>query len=128
MIILDTHAWLWWINESTKLSDAALTVIEQTDSIGISAISCWEVSMLVGKSRIGLSMDVEIWLDLALQRPKVRLLPITPQIAVLSTRLPGDFHGDPADRLIGATARAEGMTLVTRDEPMRKSPLLKTVW
>ena len=58
MIILDTHAWLWWTNESTELADPARVAIEQADVIGISAMSCWEVAMLVGKSRIGLSMDL----------------------------------------------------------------------
>jgi PIN domain nuclease of toxin-antitoxin system len=63
MIILDTHAWLWWANESKNLSTIADKAIQETDMIGIPAISCWEVAMLVSKSRIGLSMDVEIWLD-----------------------------------------------------------------
>ena len=128
MIILDTHAWLWWINESTELPASALAVIEQADSIGISAMSCWEVAMLVGKSRIGLSMDVEIWLELALQRPKVRLLPITPQIAVLSTRLPGDFHGDPADRLIVATSLAHKSTLISKDRKIQEWGYLQVIW
>ena len=67
MIILDNHAWIWWMNESNKLSVNALEAINSADLIGIPAISCWEIAMLVEKSRIGLSMDVQIWLDLALQ-------------------------------------------------------------
>jgi PIN domain nuclease of toxin-antitoxin system len=104
MIVLDTHTWLWWTNESMNLSGRADEAIKQADLIGIPVISCWEISMLVAKSRIELSMDVEVWIDLALQHPKVKLLPLTPAIAVLSTRLPGDFHGDPADRFIVATS------------------------
>lgn len=72
--------------------------IQDADSLGIPAISCWEIAMLVEKGRLKLSMDVQIWIDLALRSPKILLLPLTPEIAVLSTRLPGSFHGDPADR------------------------------
>jgi len=86
------------MNESNKLSVNALEAINSADLIGIPAISCWEIAMLVEKSRIGLSMDVQIWLDLALQHQNVQLLPLTPEIAVLSTRLPRGFHGDPSDR------------------------------
>lgn len=66
--------------------------------IGIPAISCWELAMLVAKNKIGLSMDVQIWMSLAFQHPKAQLLTLSPEIAVLSTRLPGEFPGDPADK------------------------------
>ncbi len=65
MIILDTHAWIWWLNETDKLSHHALNAIEQADEIGVPAICCWELAMLVSKQRIGLSMDVLVWIDLA---------------------------------------------------------------
>jgi PIN domain nuclease of toxin-antitoxin system len=104
MIILDTHAWIWWLTESSSLSSKATDAINNTDLIGIASISCWELAMLVSKNRIKLSMDVQIWIDLALQHPKIQLLPLTSEIAVLSTRLPGAFHGDPADRLIVASS------------------------
>ena len=74
MIILDTHVWIWWVNESNRLPEMTRLFIEQADSVGIPAISCWEVAMLVAKDRIGLTMDVAIWIDLALQRPKLKLL------------------------------------------------------
>jgi len=67
MIILDTHAWLWWVNESDKLAPHAGEIIQGADQIGICAISCWEVAMLIAKDRLGLSMDVQVWIDLALQ-------------------------------------------------------------
>ena len=67
MIILDTHVWPWWMNESNKLSVNALEAINSADLIGIPAISCWEIAMLVEKSRIDLSMDMGICLDLTLQ-------------------------------------------------------------
>jgi len=128
MIILDTHTWLWWTNESTNLSSKADEAIQQTDLIGIPAIACWEVAMLVAKSRIGLSMDVEIWLDLAFQRPKVKLLPLTPAISVLSTRLPGDFHGDPADRLIVATTVIHQASLISKDRKIQIWGYVEVIW
>ncbi|MEE6161748.1 type II toxin-antitoxin system VapC family toxin [Cylindrospermopsis raciborskii DSH] len=92
------------MTESKNLSVQATEAINKADIIGIAAISCWELAMLVAKNRIGLSMDVQIWINLALQHPKIQLLALTPEIAVLSTRLPGNFHGDPADRLIVASS------------------------
>lgn len=116
MIVLDTHAWIGWVNESNAFPASALRAIESADAIGIPAICCWELAMLVEKARIGLSMDVEVWINLALQRPKVELLPLTAEIAVLSTRLPGHFHGDPADRLIVASSLSSNAQLLTKDE------------
>ena len=128
MIILDTHAWIWWTNESKPLPKATRLLIEQSERIGIPAICCWEVAMLVAKERIGLNMDVEVWIDLALQRPSVELLPLTPEIAVLSTRLPGAFHGDPADRLIVANSLAHNAPLITRDEKITDWGFVPVVW
>ena len=84
--------------------------------------------MLVSKQRIGLSMDVEIWIDLALQRPNVELLPLTPEIAVLSTRLPGNFHGDPADRIIVASSLSNNATLITKDEKITDWGFVPVFW
>ena len=128
MIILDTHAWIWWTNESTNLSTTAMDAIDESNIIGIAAISCWEVAMLVSKGRIGFSMDVQIWIDLALQRPKVKLLPLTPEIAVLSTRLPGQFHGDPADRLIAASSLVHKAPLVSKDEKIQQWAYMNVIW
>ena len=103
MIMLDTHAWIWWNNESPELPKSVIENIEKSDSIGVSVISCWEVAMLVAKKRIGFTMDIQDWINLALERPKIQLVPIDAKIAVLATRLPGALHGDPVDRLIAAT-------------------------
>ena len=86
-----------------KLSQIALQAIQKASSIGIPSICCWELAMLVSKQRLGLSIDVEIWVDMALQREKVKLLPLSPEISILSTRLANNFHGDPADRLVVAS-------------------------
>ena len=128
VIVLDTHAWLWWMNESNKLSVNALEAINSADLIGIPAINCWEIAMLVEKSRIGLSIDVQIWLDLALQHQNVQLLPLTPEIAVRSTRLPKEFHGDPSDRLIVASSLVHKAPLVSKDEKIQQCSYLQVIW
>ncbi len=128
MIVLDTQTWIWWMTESSALPAAARRRIDEADRIAVPAICCWELAMLVAKQRIGLSMDVEVWIDLALQRPKVELLPLTPAIAVLSTRLPGDFHGDPADRLIVASSLSSSAPLVTRDQKITDWGFVRVYW
>lgn len=116
------------MTESSALPAAARRRIDEADRIAVPAICCWELAMLVAKQRIGLSMDVEVWIDLALQRPKVELLPLTPAIAVLSTRLPGDFHGDPADRLIVASSLSSSAPLVTRDQKITDWGFVRVYW
>ncbi|MBE9195555.1 MULTISPECIES: type II toxin-antitoxin system VapC family toxin [Synechocystis] len=128
MIVLDTHAWFWWLAESPEISRTALDFIQSSDVVGIPAISCWELAMLVSKERIQLSMDVQVWMDLAFQHPKVTLLPLTSEIAVLSTRLPGEFHGDPADRLIVATCLVNKSYLVTKDKKITSWNYLPVIW
>lgn len=128
MIILDTHAWIWWITESENLSVQATEAINKADIIGIAAISCWELAMLVAKNRIGLSMDVQIWINIALQHPKTQLLALTPEIAVLSTRLPGNFHGDPADRLIVASSLVHKAQLISKDDKIKQWGYAQVIW
>lgn len=128
MIILDTHAWLWWVNESDKLAPHAQDVIQGVEQIGVCAISCWEVAMLVAKGRLGLSVDVDVWIELALQRRKVTLLPLTPKIAVLATRLPGGFHGDPADRLIVVSCLVNQAALISKDQKIQDWSYLEVIW
>ena len=119
LILLDTHTWIWLINGDEQLkSSEALPLIEQAaqlSNVKVSAISVWEVSMLEGKGRISFSMDCLDWVKQALDAPGLSLVPLTPEIAVLSSRLPGDFHGDPADRILVATALELGASLVTKD-------------
>ena len=129
MIILDTHVLLWANADSKKLSraaDAAIRRSRQADGLAISAISLWEVASLVSRGRIQSYGTIESALGRFIEG--VTIVPITPEIAALATQFPDDYPHDPADRLIGATARAEGLALVTRDERIRKSPLLKTIW
>jgi PIN domain nuclease of toxin-antitoxin system len=128
MILLDTHAWIWWASQSPKLSAAAQEAIANETGVGVAAISCWEAAMLVDKGRLKLDRDVGLWVEQAAALPKVVVLALTPQIAVASVRLPPGFHGDPADRMIMATARQYGVPVVTKDERIRKSGLVATIW
>ena len=128
MIMLDTHAWIWWASESPRITKRALDAIEKSDALGVSIISCWEVAMLVAKQRIGFRMDVQDWIDQALERPKVLLVQLDAQIAVLSTRLPGEFHGDPADRIIVATCLQSALPLVTKDRGITDWRQIQIIW
>ena len=103
----------------SELSDATVRGIEEAGSRGelaLAAISVWELGMLEARGRITLSRSIDEWVRAALTAPGLRLVDLTPEAAVESTRLPGDPHGDPADRMIIATTRVLGGTLVTCDE------------
>jgi PIN domain nuclease of toxin-antitoxin system len=89
-------------------------------------MTVWELALLVSHGKVQVYGSVETSLRLLLDG--ITVLPITPEVAALATQFPDDYPRDPADRLIGATARAGGLTLVTRDERIRRSPLLKTLW
>lgn len=118
-LILDTHVWLWLMTgDATLRRTPALALIEQAAldaRLLVSAISVWEIGMLEAKGRISLPVDAMQWVAKALAAPGVRLQPLTPAIALHSSRLPGDFHGDPADRILVASARQLDAVLVTRD-------------
>jgi PIN domain nuclease of toxin-antitoxin system len=89
-------------------------------------MTVWELAVLFARGKVRALGSVEASIRLVLE--DVTVLPITPEIASLATQFPDDYPGDPSDRIIGATARAGGMTLVTRDERIRRSPLIRTVW
>jgi PIN domain nuclease of toxin-antitoxin system len=120
MIVLDTHVWIWWVNESDKLAQRSVEIIEQNveGGLGVSIISCWEVAKLVELGRLALTLPVREWLLAALAYPGVRLLALTPDIVVDSTQLPGKFHRDPADQIIVATARFYDVLLLTHDSKL----------
>jgi PIN domain nuclease of toxin-antitoxin system len=129
MIILDTHIWVWWVHGDehlTKTQCEAITANE-SDLIGISVISCWEVAKLVEYDRLQLPCPLEEWFDQALRYPGVQLLALTPEIAIESTRLPGEFHRDPVDQMIVATARLYGCELVTSDDKILRYPHVPTI-
>ena len=130
MILLDTHVLVWWVNgDHQRLSDTARKVLESREQTTlVSAISCWEVAMLVQRGRLGLSMDVEHWVSLLQSVPQLRLLPLSPSVAVAATRLPDPFHPDPADRFLVAQARELNIPLVTADSKIRAYPHVRSLW
>lgn len=128
MIVLDTHAWLWWASGSSKLGAKARLEISRTKRIGIPAIACLEIATGVARGRIELDRSSLDWLRDALGQPRVELLPITPAIAAKAAELPPQFPGDPADRLITATAILESAPLLTKDDRIRRFSGVRTVW
>ena len=118
MILLDTHVLIWAAEDNRRLGEAARATIEEarySDRVGVSAITPWEIALLVEKGRLQLAMELGAWIRTALQAPGIDLMPIEPAIAIDSVRLPGNFQADPADRLIIATARRWGAPLLTAD-------------
>ena len=132
MIVLDTHILIWWVTaDLTKLSPNAISAINQELAGGeiiISSITAWEIAMLIAKERIVISMDLNDWLSTIEQIEAVRFYAVENDIAVKSVVLPGEFHKDPADRMIVATARKLGCGLVTADEKILNYQHVKSIW
>lgn len=121
-LLLDTHAWIWLMLGDKSLSQELVEQIElsaQQSLLYLSAISVWELAMLVSKGRVQLKQDVLQWTKSALNVPGLQCIPLSPEIMIESSRLPGECHGDPADRMIIATARHLGASLLTRDEKIQ---------
>jgi PIN domain nuclease of toxin-antitoxin system len=118
-LLLDTHCWYWMrLRQMEEFSQESITLIREAagaDALLVSVISVWEIAMLESKKRIALELPVPEWVQRALATPGLTLAPLTPEIAIESTRLPGELHGDPADRILVATARRMGARLMTRD-------------
>lgn len=132
MMIIDTHILVWWVSDTGELSKVAKKAITNSLSnngeVLVSSISAWEIAMLVDKGRLALSMDVENWLNEVVQIDGVRFLPVNNEIGIKATALPGEFHKDPADRMIVATARTLAVPLVTADEKILRYDHVKTIW
>lgn len=132
MIVLDTHALVWWLGaEKKRLSSTALKTIDRelaSDQVAVSSISAWEIAMLVQQNKLDLSMDLLVWLDTASGIENLKFLPVDNAVAVKSRFLPGEFHPDPADRIIVALARELACPLVTADEKIRSYPHVATIW
>ena len=129
-MLLDTHIWIWWLIGGGKLSLAERKAIDtsaQQDPPKISAISLWEAQMLHSRGRLALQLPFALWLIQATLPEVVRVLPIDAAVILELDRLPPSFHGDPADRIIVATARALDLPLASRDSRIRKSHLVR-IW
>ena len=131
MIILDTHILVWWVSGENQLSDKAQKAIKKEmnrdGDILVSSITAWEISMLVNKNRLMLTMDVDTWLDTVNEIKCVSFVPVDNKVAVESTRLPGEFHKDPADRMIVSLARTLSAPLVTADEKILNYGHVETI-
>lgn len=128
MILLDTHTWLWWVNGTSELSGPARRAIERADAIGVATISAMEVATLARRGRIMLDTDIRRWIAQALALGRVREVELTVEIAHEAGSLGDDFVGDPADRIIYATAVVTSSNLVTRDRFLRAYDPARTIW
>jgi PIN domain nuclease of toxin-antitoxin system len=131
VILLDTHVLVWMVADEDRLSRRAKSAIQRarvSDGLSIADVTIWELAFLIARGAIRTHNTIENTVRNFVTRSGVNVKPITAEIAVLATQFSGDYPKDPIDRLIGATARAEGIALVTRDERIRSSPLLRTVW
>jgi PIN domain nuclease of toxin-antitoxin system len=128
MILLDTHIWVWWVNESPDLSQKHKRIIEESTSegLGVSVISCWEVANLVRLGRLVLNESATMWITNALSVSEVRLLELSPRIAIEATEL-REFHKDPADRFLVATARFHDIPIMTKDARILDYPDVKVI-
>lgn len=130
MIVMDTHAWLWWLSGDGALSPAARDAIGlgfDAGNLGVSAISVWETALLAKRGRLQLAIPIDEIVAQCERLPGFHFLPVTPRIAMASVTL-GMAHPDPADRFIAATTLAHGGTLVTRDERLCRLSAPPTLW
>lgn len=131
MILLDTHALVMLALDPQGLSKAAARAVARAaagDGIAIASITLWEIALLIDAGRILIQGSTETFLKQISQRPGLFVLDLSPEVAALAFQFPPDFPRDPADRIIAATARAHGLPLVTRDQRLQNSALLRTIW
>jgi len=131
LTLLDTHAWVWWVTGDRRLSAGSRRAIERgsaAGSLALSLISVWEVAKKVEKAQLVLDRALDHWIDQAVARPGLQLVELTRPILLESCRLPGPFHGDPADQIIVATAREREAIIVTKDDRIRQYAHVRSVW
>lgn len=129
-VLLDTHVWVWWLTPHSPLTRTerwGLDERAERRELFVSAISLWEAQMLHSKRRLELPVDFADWLAQAADPRMISVLPLDVEVVATLGRLPRSFHGDPADRIIAATARAHALPLATRDAAIRRSRVVK-IW
>lgn len=130
MILLDTHIWLWWLHEPSRLSPTATARIKSEEANGgllISAISVWEIAVKSGIGKLPLPLPIDDWFAQAVRYPGIVIEPLNPLDAIASTQLPGEFHKDPADRILIAISRRYDIPLVTCDEKILRYPHVQAI-
>jgi PIN domain nuclease of toxin-antitoxin system len=131
MILLDTHVLVWMVAEPARISrDAARQIrkAQREDGCAIASITLWELGLLFQRNRLRGAGTVDASIRKIVERSRVQVMEISPEIAALAMAFPDTYPKDPGDRLIGATARAFGMTLITHDESILANPLIRSVW
>lgn len=131
MILMDTHVLLWWIHDPRCLSPEVMRKIkhaEKEKSLAISAITIWEIALLIKKGRLTLAMDLQSWIDELESLSSLQILIIDHWILFKSALLPEPFHPDPADRIIVATAMTHQATLLTKDSKILSYPHVTSWW
>jgi PIN domain nuclease of toxin-antitoxin system len=126
--VLDTHAWIWWTDGDPRLSDVAAAEIDSSEELVVSAISAWEVATLERLGRLKLAPDTRVWVRRALAQPRVASVPVSANVALTAGSLLPPFPGDPADRIIFATAMEQGARLVTADRRLARHDPERVVW
>lgn len=132
MIVLDTHALVWWVSDPRRVPLKARRLVDAasrtTDAIAVSSISIWEVALLVARGRLKLTLDTDTWIANLQALPFLTFVPVDNHIAFRSVQLEGFPHRDPADRIIVATALGLNATLVTADKRLWAYRPVATVW
>lgn len=128
MIIADTHVWIWWMTDRAKLTSVAREALETRGPVSVSIISHWEIATLVRRGRLTLDREPLSWIREASVRGPITTVALTPAIAVRAGSFNDDVVGDPADRLIIATALENAVGLVTKDERIRSAGVVETIW
>lgn len=128
--LLDTHVWIWLLDCPERLSAGAAQAINRDDAgvFGVSDISSWEVARKESLGKLKLSLASRVWLSRASTAPGIEMLRVDADVSWESCHLPGNFHRDPADQIVVATARLHGLTVITRDERLLRYDGVETLW
>jgi PIN domain nuclease of toxin-antitoxin system len=130
MTLLDTHVWLWWVQDPDRIKESArrrLDAEESQNGLLVSAVSFWEIALKASIGKLVLPMDVQSWIAKARAYPGIRVIPLSAEAAVESTQLPGSFHNDPADRFLVAQARIRNIPLATADGKILPYQFVETI-
>ena len=126
--LLDTNAWIWAMADPEKIPAGVRKRLFDTLPVGLSAISPWEVAKKESKGLLRLNRPIAQWIEQATRKQFISLMPLSAEVSVESCHLPGEFHKDPADQIIVATARIHGLSVITSDRRIREYPSVKSLW